>query len=76
MSGAALQLHLKKAVLGMDIALGEEQIPFVFSKDLGHPETVPQDFDGFLKARKPCCAFELRQRPAQKTPEERRHYTS
>src|SRR5215204_4759315 len=50
--GATSQLHLEEAVLGVDVALGEEQVSLAFGEDLGHPEAVPQDLDGAFEARK------------------------
>src|SRR5215204_3132004 len=65
MPGATSQLHLEEAVLGVDVALGEEQVSLAFGEDLGHPKVVPQDLDGAFEARKVYRAVECGQRPAQ-----------
>jgi hypothetical protein len=69
--GAALNLHLEEAVLGVGVALSKKQVSLVFGEDLGHPEAVAQDFNGAAEVRKLSDTFQLRQRSAQQTPEER-----
>jgi hypothetical protein len=55
----------------MDIALGEEQVLLITGEDLGHPEAISQDLDGFAKTWKLYYALQLRQCSAQETPEKR-----
>jgi hypothetical protein len=71
MPGATLNLHLEETILGVDVALSKKQVSLVFGEDLGYPEAVTQDLDGAAEARKLRSAFQLRQRSAQETPEER-----
>jgi hypothetical protein len=59
--GAAPELHLEKAILGVYVALGEEQIPLVPGEDLRHSEAVPQDLYGNFEARKLNHALKFRQ---------------
>jgi hypothetical protein len=59
--GAAPELHLEKAILGVYVALGEEQIPLVPGEDVRHSEAVPQDLYGIFEARKLNHALKFRQ---------------
>jgi hypothetical protein len=63
-TGAAPELHLKEAVLGVHVALGEEQVSLVSGEYLWHPEAVSQDLYGIFEARKLNQSLKLRQRPA------------
>jgi hypothetical protein len=40
-TGAAPELHLEEAVLGVYVALGEEHVSLAPGEDLRHPEAVP-----------------------------------
>jgi hypothetical protein len=63
-TGAAPELHLEEAVLGVYVALGEEHVPLVPGEDLRYPVAVSQDLHGIFGARKLNHALKLRQRPA------------